>query len=302
VGQDGVLHATLPGCVNNTHDYDGKEKTVADLYSAYPHVTPNGEGSGRRWRNGALTMQLLAVNAGAAAYELQDTDLPVAKGNSVVGNGGIYAKGFTSAANGPPYAVTPYKSPTFPQSGLLYESSVYWNWGDMWVFQQQGQSEGCYGMAQYNAMLQNEISGLNSAQYSGLVSELRDNETLQLEYAALLAELAAATQAGDEARIAKALEALALLFKNNPIVGKWGVNQNLSLSDYHILRPYAHQDRFKLDLITIDLALFDQPPNLDVVMDGTPAPVADVELDLLPAAGPNYEPGRRSWTDITPIQ
>ena len=289
VGSEGVLHGTLPGCVNNTHNWNGDPKTASDPQN--PHITPNQEqqSSGYRWRNGALTMQLLAVEPdGTAGYVLQTSNLPESR--RTIGNGGIFALGFTVTGNGQP-VVSPVDGP----NGLLYESSVFWNFGDMWEFQQQGQGVKCYGASAYNAALVNEIFGLNSGQYNGLVSNLRIDDALLADYEAALAALA---NAQTEAELTAALLNLAALF--NRVAGSWGAHGVLTLADHYRLRGYAHQAQFNLDLLDIDRQIFEPPPPVDVGIDGTPANVSDIELDLLPAAGPNYQPGRRSWVDLTP--
>jgi hypothetical protein len=290
VGAEDVLHGTLPGCVNNTHGYDGLLK----LPDTHPHITPNQEqqASGYRWRNGALTMQLLAVNADdSAGYLLQTTNLPV--GSRTIGNGGIFAAAFSVAKVQGKDVITPLAGP----NGLLYEASVFWNFGDMWEFQQAGQPIQCYGTSFYNAALTNEIGGLNSGQYNGLVENLRVDQTLLDAYADAIALLA---NAQTEEQVRFALMALAALFDDQ--AGSWGRHDVLTLADFHRLRSYAHGDKFKLDLLDIDRDLFEPPPPVEVEVDGTPANVQDIELDLLPAAGPNYAPGRRSWIDITPVQ
>ena len=283
VGSEGVLHGTLPGCVNNTHNYEGELKS-----GGHPHITRNQEqqASGYRWRNGALTMQLLAVGPdGTADYELQTSNLP--ESQRTIGNGGIFARGFTVTGN----TVTPVDGP----NGLLYESSVFWNFGDMWEFQQAGQGVKCYGAPAYNAALVNEIFGLNSGQYDGLVSNLRLDDDLLSSYEAALAALA---DAQTEAELTNALLNLVALF--DEVAGSWGRHAVLTLADHYRLRGYAHQAQFKLDLLDIDRQIFEPPPPVDLGIDGTPANVEDIELDLLPAAGPNYQPGRRSWVDLTP--
>lgn len=291
VGAEDVLHGTLPGCVNNTHGYDGLPK----LPDTHPHITPNQEqqASGYRWRNGALTMQLLAVKAdGSADYVVQTTNLPV--GNRTIGNGGIFAAAFDVTKVQGKDVITPLAGP----NGLLYEASVFWNFGDMWEFQQAGQPIQCYGTSFYNAALTNEIGGLNSAQYDGLVALLRDNQALLDEYKTQIAILLDDNSTEEAVRLA--LLRLAAIFDNQS--GSWGRHQVLTLADWHRLRSYAHGDKFKLDLLDIDRELFEPDTGIEVEVDGTPANVQDIELDLLPAAGPNYAPGRRSWIDITPVQ
>lgn len=317
VGLEDVLHGTMAGCVANSHNYDGlpltpEQRDSSDIFVANPHITPNQEGGsqGYRWRNGALTMQLLAVGEGnEKAFRLQrelrprrnNMEIPpLARPTNPQGDGGLYALAFRPAlTSGPPADRRDAKLVSDPElSGLLYESSVFWNIGDMFQFQQQGQATRCYGASVYSAGIRNEWFGLNSGQYDGLVSELRDNPDLVNEYAQLLAELAEAALLGEEGSetIQRVLGRLAELFGES--AGSWGVNTDLTLADYHRLRSYAHGDQFNLNLLSIDEGLFSGSPDIDLDQDGTPAEVSDIELDLLPAAGPNYQPGRRSWTDI----
>jgi hypothetical protein len=303
VGKAFVLHGTLPGCVNNTHNWSGQSistgagsgntSTLADAAGKYhPHITANQEqqGQGYRWRNGALTMQLLAVNMdGSAAYELQTSHLPT--GKREVGNGGIFAKAFSIEKVRGEDQVTLLSGP----NGLLYESSVFWNFGDMWEFQQQGQPPICYGASQYNAGLTNEIFGLNAGQYNGLVSDLRMDDELRLLYASLLNDLA---NAATEAEIEAALLALSAILGER--TGSWGVHKDLTLADYHLLRSYAHGDQFNLDLLDIDEGLFDDQPPDPLADDQAPADAEDIEDLDAEQPGPLVSPGRQSWIDITP--
>jgi hypothetical protein len=289
VGAEDVMHGTLPGCVNNTHQYTGEVKEAG----THPHITDNQEkqSEGYRIRNGALTMQLLQVGPNnERQYVLQPTSqLPTSK--QTLGKGGIYANAFTVAKVQGKDVFTLVTA----ANGLLYEASVFWNFGDMWEFQQQGQPVACYGASTYNAVTTNELGGLNKAQYDGLVEDLRLNDELRAAYAGALDALA---NAKTEEQVRAALMALAAIFEERS--GDWGVNKDLFMSDYHRLRSYAHEFKFKLDLLDIDKDLFSPPPPVELAVDGTPATVQDIELDLLPAAGPNYAPGRRSWIDITP--
>jgi hypothetical protein len=288
VGRDGVLHGTLPGCVNNTHDYLGNPKRRPngelitdrnDLYAVDPHVTGNREGGGYRWRNGALTMQLLAVNSdNSAAYTLQSTDLlPTARNaGASVGAGGVYAQGFVIDNSSNKKTVVPSYGPD--NSGLLYESSIFWHWGDMWDLQQSGFEPVCYGQANYGAVLRNETAGINFGQYLDLIS-FENAEALIAEYGELLEKLFQAINAMDEAAIAEALQELHVLLDANP-----------ELAEYHRYRGYAPGLVPEHHLLDIDR----------VSEDGTPVEVEDVTEDLRPAQGPNFRPGRRSWMDIVP--
>ncbi|WP_026186258.1 pilus assembly protein [Thioalkalivibrio thiocyanodenitrificans] len=278
VGRDGVLHGTLPGCVNNTHRYDGtpKDPGLEDLYSVDPHVTENNEGHGYRWRNGALTMQLLAVNPdGTAAYELQDEELPVGlNARASLGFGGIFAKGFARHANKKDII----RATAENNSGLLYESSIFWHWGDMYDLQQQGHPPSCYGVSYYGAVLRNETAGINFGQYSALI-DFDNAATLIAEYGALLERLHQAMEIMDEDAIEQIMLELHELFAESP-----------ELEQYHQYRGYAPGLVPDQHLLDIDR----------VSEDGTPADVVDASEDLSPALGPNFRPGRRSWIDITP--
>lgn len=303
-GQDVVI-ATLPGCVGNTHNLDGTLKTPG----TNPHITPvknypSGSGSsGYRWRNGALTMQLLRVNSdGTRAFDLQTVGLPEGRANNPtgIGWGGIYAKGFEfvdiiDPKNG---RVTGQKMVVLsnPDNGLLFESSLFWNYGDMKEFQQQGQDLVCFGDNNWSGFRRTEWDGLNSSQYSSLVENLRGDENeLKDQYIAALAMLQS------EATVDEGLRLLAAIF-GTP-VGSWAQGRgpeyaDLLLGYYDRMRSYAKRDNLKL--LDIDRDLFVLPPPPEVREDLTPAQVDDVEVDLLPAAGPNYAPGRRSWIDLTP--
>ena len=301
VGKFGVLQPTLPGCVNNTDVYviatgsanlrhltrkpDGS--ATWDNYDGDAQVTPNLEGQGRRWRNGALTIQLLAVNLdNTAAFTLQDVELPTAPARvegQDPGWGGIYAKGFTMEGQGNNRKPVPFQ----PQ-GLLYESSVFWHWGDMTRFQSEGGGApvlaSCYGDTRNNRpSLMFETEWFTPGAYKQLTDGF--DEGLQQEYLDLLAMLAS----GDEDTVRSALERLGELFADT----------DLQLADYHRLRHYVPNSKQLQDhhLISIDRRALEEDAPL---IDGTPAAVEDVELDLLPALGAAPRPGRWSWIDITP--
>ena len=96
------------------------------------HITevPNVSGeTGYRWRNGALTVQLLKVNnsTNAAEYTLNDPSYLPQKGNKRFG--GTYAKAFTFVGPGASAAFTLQKGPN--ESGLIHETTMYWHLGDL---------------------------------------------------------------------------------------------------------------------------------------------------------------------------
>jgi hypothetical protein len=238
-------------------------------------------------------MQLLRVtderSADNPGYMLQDEGLPEGKDGryGVMGAGGIYAKGFDLVDE----AVQPY----IGDNGMLYEASLFWNYGDMKEFLQEGQDLVCFGDNQWGSFRGVEWDGLRQSQYSSLTEALEgDDNQLKEDYINALALLQS------ELTVEEGLRELARIFGTE--VGAWaqgrGPEYTLLIGYYDRMRSYAKRDNLKL--LDIDQDLFELPPPPEVTEDLTPATVEDVEVDLLPAAGPNFAPGRRSWIDITP--
>ena len=309
VGDMDVLMATLPGCVNNTHHYESSlpkpgaaTASAVDLYAIDPHVTANQSSKdkgdkassfvGYRWRNGALTIQLLKVDeidgVPVSAYRLQEEEylpvrLPPAQEGRDFGFGGIYARAFKIDDD----VVVPLDEP----NGLLYESSLFWHYGDMTRFTTRGQgnpvSPSCYG-AMSTTEFNRETATFNAPIYTALTEFFADNPDQADRYVKWLDDLAS----GDENRVREAIDGLQALFAE--LVGEWGAQKDLTVADYHRLRVYVPNNP-NLDLISIDRGI-----GVELEGDGTPVEVSDVERDLLPSLGPNYQPGRRSWIDLTP--
>ena len=287
--------------------------TLEDLYADgrgdsnvrdNPHATPYppAQGSqivrelGYRWRNGSLTVQLLAVNSdNTPAFEIQDSiHLPrpnagVAAVEGIdIGWGGAYAKAFNVVSG----AVVPLNNPPgrfVGNSGLLYELSMFWHWGDMARFQSQGQGSPvvpvCYGTRTYTPSLAREVEWFTPGAYQQLTAEFTGTaarEALQDEYAALIAQIAAGT--GDLDAAVRRLQEI--------------LSSSQNLTTYHRLRHYVPNSKQLNEnhLIRIDRGDW----NINLAVDGTPVDVIDVERDLLPSLGPNYQPGRRSWIDLVP--
>lgn len=309
VGLEGTLMGTLPGCVNNTHLYSGQPKmnaetaTASELYDVDPHVTPNQEGEGYRWRNGALTVQLLAVSGNLSMFELQNPDhWPEAvaqgqgKGSSTptegttVGFGGAYAVGFDPIVSGSGGNQTTSITPSdVTDNGLLYESSIFWHWSDMLRFQSRGSETAdpnngsCYAGTSV-IDYRREFEWFLQPAYDGLTADFSLED--QMEYARLLYNI----ENGID--VANNITQLQELFTQ--ITGSWGAQKDLTIGDYHRMRVYVLNNP-DLNLIELDRGLSFSPEDA-----GTPIDVIDIERDLLPSLGPNYQPGRRSWMDITP--
>ena len=256
------------------------------------HITESLEGdNGKwRWRNGALTLQLLAVSdALMANYALQDPDyLPQrSRGNRVFRFGGTYAQAFTGIvdvtdpttgavigsypnAGGAPDSG---ESSTWQESGLLYESSLYWHYSDLAenLRRAEPSSLPCYGDSSYNSALTQELGGLTLGEYNALIGDLGDEsdpESIISQYSALLDALAAAIASGDQDAINQALLDLGDLLESNT-----------DLQDYAQYRDYAPghiPEQHLLDLDKGQLDDSDDDGNTSTE-DGTPADVEDLE-------------------------
>ena len=138
------------------------------------HITEDMDGTGYRWRNGALTLQLLKVNANdSAGYTLQPTtDLPVKSGTRM---GGTYAKAYNITGKKKPIVFNKTTGPN--QSGMMYEASMYWHFGDFAQELQRGDSKSisCYGQSNWSAAYSQETRGVNSAQYQEILAGIADD-------------------------------------------------------------------------------------------------------------------------------
>jgi hypothetical protein len=318
---DGAIHGTRSQCVLGLHDYhdpvdywddevlcwapkynDGETVScdgITDPGAAYIedpadnlHITEvqvNAH-SGFRWRNGALTIQLLRVNefTNAAEYTLQDPGfLPT--DNKSVRYGGTYAQAFTgvNVVGGDRYPDPLAKGPN--ESGLLYESSMYWHFGDLADDIQRGPpaSIPCYGDPDWGSAFTQETRGLTLGQYQDLYKDIAP-EVLAAYDKAILA-LEAALNGDDEAAIQAALLILADLL------------QDPDLAYYHKYRDYAPGNIPEQHLRDIDKDRVPPPGGGDSSSssdDGIPVEVVDLEDLDTETVGPNFDAGRRTWIDL----
>ena len=269
------------------------------------HVTelPNTEGTGYRWRNGALTVQLLEVNGdNSAAYTLQDPGLlPIRNPSGRFG--GTIAQGFEETGNGNTARPTPLEVANVDgllnESGLLHETTLYWHLGDLSEGIQRGDpsSVPCYGDSSWSSVWTQETRGLTQGQYQALYDNI--DEDVLAAYDAAVLDLRAALAAGDEAAINQALLELGELIdpENDP---------DGLLARYHRYRDYGPGAIPEQHLRVIDRNLTDDPNDPDndpSVDDGTPGQVDDLTTgpgtslnrDIL---GPNFAIGRRTWIDL----
>ncbi|MGB5716418.1 MAG: PilC/PilY family type IV pilus protein, partial [Gammaproteobacteria bacterium] len=261
------------------------------------HITelPSTEGTGYRWRNGALTVQLLEVNGdGSAAYTLQDPGL-LPSANPGGRFGGTLAQGFEEIGNGANARPAPLEGANDNESGLLHETTLYWHLGDLSEGVQRGDpsSVPCYGDPSWSSVWSQETRGLTQGQYQALYEAIED-DTLAAYDAAVLA-LRAALATGDEAAANQALLELGEL-----------IAADEELARYHRYRDYGPGAIPEQHLREIDRNLTDDPNDPDddpSVDDGTPGQVDDLTTgpgtslnrEIL---GPNFAIGRRTWIDL----
>ena len=256
------------------------------------HVTPYSENgfSGYRWRNGALTVQLLDP----VEMVLQnEADLPQ-KGNGAnkVRIGGTIAQAFTvdtigSGSN----AVTLYeKASDDNQSGLLYEAAIFWHYSDLAENIQRADTPSipCYGDSSYGSALTQEERGLNLGQYLEWADALEGTEQLA-SFAALLTIINSSSTS--EAALNQALLDLDALYND------------AKLGD--ILREYAKYRDYvpgsvipEQHLLDIDKNLNDGGNENSSTVDAVPADVTTIETIDLEALGPNAVLGQRNWIDL----
>ncbi len=166
-----------PKTYNNCGGVDPKSVPPMD-YLRDPaknlHITalPSKEGSGYRWRNGALTVQLLKVNNGtnAAEYTLQAAStLPNNKGTRF---GGTVAKAFTVSSKGTITADDTTKGPN--ESGLLYEVTMFWHYSALVDEMRNADpaSTPCYGDPNYAGKVNIELGGLTYGEYKKLTDPI----------------------------------------------------------------------------------------------------------------------------------
>ena len=257
------------------------------------HITwnPNYAGftnlTGFRWRNGALTLQLLDATGGAKNFALQPADTLLVDKN---GNrkGGTFAKAFDAEFNKGKLTGnitnrdSTVTSGTVVQSGLLYEAAMYWHYGrladDIRTSAELGSgnpsSTPCYGGNNYTSRLGIEASGANPGEVNRIITKEITEDQLKEYFQALQA----VKDCGDnQAACAQALLDLAQMLAGDP---------DLALLDS--ILPYVNLD--DLDL----------PPGINDGGDSTPN--RDVEaLDITQGVKPQFiKDQRRSWIDLRP--
>jgi hypothetical protein len=257
------------------------------------HVTPYDEGgyTGYRWRNGALTVQLLDP----ALMVLQnESDLPhKGSGAKRVYLGGIFAKAFTPAPVGTGtdrFEIFEKDDDDGDENGLLYEAAIFWHYSDLADNIQRGDTASipCYGDSNYGSALTQEERGLTLGQYQEWANALEGTDILA-DFAALLVIINSSTTS--EAALNQALLALDELFND------------AELGD--ILREYAQYRDYvpgsvipEQHLLDIDKNLNDGGNENSSTIDAVPADVTTIETIDMESLGPNAVLGKRNWIDL----
>jgi hypothetical protein len=257
------------------------------------HITeaPSSEGKGYRWRNGALTVQLIDARI-KPSVDLQSEHM--------ISGAGTHAKAYTVTDD---VVVADKEGISLDESGMLYEATMYWHYSDLVDKIRNSDPDstttpkdaGCYGGDAYSGRNTIDAGGLTLGEYQDLTNPLVDEcEDLALTDPDKVCDLERFAQlldvidnADSEATLNQALLELAELLA-----------QNQALADYAAMRDYAGDkipEKHKLGI--------DQQQNPDDVTDtlsgdGTPADIETYEDTTPELAGPNSVFGRRNWIDL----
>jgi len=241
------------------------------------------EGKGFRWRNGALTLQLIDAGIKPSA-DLQDPA-------TLVSGAGTFAKAFK--ADGDEFT---NEKGTFAdkESGMLYETTMFWHYSTL-VDKSRNEDPlgnntppegGCFSGPGYDGKTVIDIGGTNPAETRKLLAPLQaecnepvpiDGELCELgQYLNLLQQIGTAET---EEKLEEFLSQLAELLE----VG------SDDLKKLHELWDYIPEDEKP------NPGDLGQPKT---IADGTPAEVTSIETIDLEARGPNFVFGRRNWIDL----
>ena len=281
---EGKLLATQPGCHwgrNDPYDGDaGRNPSITNpLQSNYDaHITNAQENdvTGYRWRNGALTMQLVD----AAKYKLQPiADTAHARNDATNPVGGTHVFNYTQTGfrdNGDRITSNQAVNANgIKESGLLYEGAIFNHWGALYKLR-TGHDAVCYGHSRYNVSVAIEQAGLTLGEYNALTAPFEDNTTLQDAFKAAQAAYDANPTAENKA-------AFVQIITDN------------QLEDYMKYRTYIRAKIPSQHLLEWDKGLADEGTG----GTNTPATVQEGTKNDS-QVGQNFRTGRRTWIDLTP--
>ncbi|MDH3980991.1 MAG: PilC/PilY family type IV pilus protein [Gammaproteobacteria bacterium] len=263
------------------------------------HITESArsEGGGFRWRNGALTVQLLDAGIDPSA-DLQ----PAA---TMVAGSGAHAKAYTLARVGPdivPVATEAEESSSPDESGMLYEAAIFWHYSALVDDLRNSDPDSsstpkdaaCYGGDSYSGQTTIDEGGLTLGEYQALtdplVAECEELTAIDPEAVCDLNRffqlLELIDSAESESDLNQALLELAQLLDGNDALQAYADKRD------YIGDKIPEQNKLEGDKTQGDDGLQYDPG------DGTPAQVTTIETIDLEARGPNFVFGRRNWIDI----
>ena len=265
------------------------------------HITkaPSSEGNGYRWRNGALTVQLISA-AIDPSTDLQSTNM--------IRGAGTHAKAYTVSGSGSNQVVVAdeaAESSAPDESGMLYEAVMYWHYSDLVDKIRNSDPDsnttpkdaGCYGGAAYSGKNTIDVGGLTLGEYQALtnplVEECKDFDpeadpektVCDLERFGQLLDII--DDADSETTLNQALLELAELLA-----------QNQALADYAAMRDYVGDKIPEQSKLGIDQQQSEDEVADTTSGDGTPADIETYEDTTPELAGPNSVFGRRNWIDL----
>ena len=256
---------------------------------------------GYRWRNGALTVQLIDAGINPS------TDL---QSLYRISGGGTHVKAFSVLNCGDldynNNVVEPFENA--PNPGLLYEATMYWHYSDLVDKIRNSDPDGnttpkdapCYGGGAYSGKNTIDAGGLTLGEYNALTGALVDecqNFAISAdEPEKLVCDL---ERFGQLLNIINSAESETIL--NNALLELAELlEQNQALADYAEMRDYAgdkipEHKKLAIDQQQCEGAECDTNSTSD---DGTPADIELYEDSTPELAGPNSVFGRRNWVDL----
>lgn len=296
--RSGLIIPTRPQCVSGATDWN---LATAASAAVNKHITPVGSGSsqdgsadvGYRWRNGALTIQLIK----ASGYTLQPANnglsgsnkkylLPHSRqGSTYTLVGGIHAKEYTVDGS----SVMSFAEGA-DESGLLYEAAIFWHYGDYALYDVGGFAS-CYGASNWQASRGKELDGVNFAKYSAALDGLTSSsDEIERYFRALAAkEECQARSSCDNTEMTAAITELHAAI--------------LDVSNWERLRSYVPNS---IATRGDNSGILDEDLALETAITDPPADESSDPPDALAnnldsrwkTDGPNFVRGRRTWTEL----
>jgi hypothetical protein len=272
------------------------------------HITQaqNSEGNGYRWRNGALTVQILDAGIDPTTdlqqpFSAAFTGTPTI--DTMLRGAGTHAKAYTVAkVSGNNVITATNAQESANESGLLFETAIFWHYSALVDTSRNSDpannntppEASCYSGGGYNGQTTIDVGGLTLGEYQALTDPLvAECEALAISDPTAICDVNRFFQlqelienATSEADLNQALLELATLLDSNALLKAYA-----DLRDY-VGDKIPEQHKLEGDKEQGDDGLQNDPG------DGTPAQVTTIETIDLEARGPNFVFGRRNWIDI----